>query len=36
MHAVYGLLGVKRDIPAIYHGIANTTVALDAMKTLMH
>jgi len=35
MHGVYGLLGVKRDIPAIYHGIADPKVALDALKTLM-
>jgi oleate hydratase len=35
MHGVYGLLGVKREIPAIYHGIADPKVALDALKTLM-
>lgn len=35
MHAVYGLLGLKNEIPPIYHGIADPTVALDALKTLM-
>lgn len=35
MHGVYGLLGLKREIPAIYHGIADPKVALDALKTLM-
>lgn len=35
MPGIYGLLGVKRDIPAIYHGIADTNVALDPMKMLM-
>ena len=35
MHGVYGLLGLKRDIPPIYHGIADPKVALDALKTLM-
>jgi oleate hydratase len=35
MHAVYGLLGVRREIPAVYHGIADPKVAFDALKTLM-
>lgn len=35
MRGVYGLLGLKREIPAIYHGIADPEVALDALKTLM-
>jgi len=35
MHGVYGLLGLKREIPAIYHGIADPKVALEALKTLM-
>lgn len=35
MHGVYGLLGLKREIPPIYHGIADPKVALEALKTLM-
>ncbi|MBE3074027.1 MAG: oleate hydratase [Actinobacteria bacterium] len=35
MHGVYGLLGVRREIPAVYHGIADPKVAFDALKTLM-
>lgn len=35
MHGVYGLLGLAREIPAIYHGIADPKVALDALRTLM-
>ncbi len=35
MHGVYGLLGLKRDLPPIFHGIADPKVALDALKTLM-
>lgn len=35
MHGVYGLLGVKREIPPIYHGLADPKVAFDALKTLM-
>ena len=35
MHAVYGLLGLKHDIPPIYHAIADPKVALDALKTLI-
>jgi len=35
MHGVYGLLGLERQIPAIYHGIADPKVALDALRTLM-
>jgi len=35
MHGVYGLLGLKREIPAIYHGITDPKVVLEALKTLM-
>ena len=35
MHGVYGLLGLPNEIPAIYHGIADPTVALEALRTLM-
>lgn len=35
MQGVYGLLGVKCEIPAIYHGLADPKVAFDALKTLM-
>ena len=35
MHAVYGLLGLHKEIPPIYHGVADPKVALAAMKTLM-
>ena len=35
MHGVYGLLGLRNEIPAIYHGIAHPRVALDALRTLM-
>lgn len=35
MHGVYGLLGLKNEIPPIYHGIADPKAALDALKTLM-
>ncbi|MBI2753945.1 MAG: oleate hydratase [Betaproteobacteria bacterium] len=35
MHGVYDLLGLKRDIPPIYHAIADPKVALEALKTLM-
>lgn len=35
MHAVYGLLGIERPIPAVYHAIADPAVALAAMKTLV-
>lgn len=35
MHGVYGLLGLRNEIPAIYHGIADPRVALDALRTLM-
>ena len=35
MHAVYGLLGLDDEIPAIYHGIANPQVALEALRTLV-
>ena len=35
MHGVYGLLGLPNEIPAVYHGIADPKVALDALRTLM-
>jgi oleate hydratase len=35
MHAVYGLLGVKNEIPAIYHGISDPKVAFASLRTLM-
>lgn len=35
MHGVYGLLGLKREIPAIYHGLADPKVAYAALKTLL-
>ena len=35
MHAVYGVLGLDLEIPAIYHGIADPKVAFDAFRTLM-
>ncbi len=34
MHGVYGLLGLKREIPPIYHGIADPAVALASLKAL--
>lgn len=35
MHGVYGRLGLQREIPPIYHAIADSKVAFDALKTLM-
>ena len=35
MHAVYGLLGLKNEIPAIYHGISDPKVAIASLRTLM-
>lgn len=35
MHAVYGLLGIERDIPRIYHGATDPKVALAGLKTLV-
>ena len=35
MHVVCGLLGLRNDIPAIYHGLAHPKVAFDALRTLM-
>ena len=35
MLGVYGLLGLKQDIPPIYHGIADPKVALASLRTLM-
>ena len=34
MHAVYGLLGLKNEIPPIYHGIADPNVAMTTLGTL--
>jgi len=35
MHAVYGLLDLRNEIPVIYHGIADPAAALAGLKTLM-
>ena len=35
MHGVYGLLGLDKEIPAIYHGIADPKVAFASLKTLL-
>ena len=35
MHAVYGLLGLKNEIPPIYHAIADPKVAIASLRTLM-
>jgi len=35
MHGVYGLLGLKNEIPPIYHGIADRKVALASLRTLL-
>ncbi|MEU6998127.1 oleate hydratase [Nonomuraea sp. NPDC046570] len=35
MHAVYGLLGVDRKIPGIYHALADPKVAFEALKTAL-
>jgi oleate hydratase len=35
MHAVYGLLGLKTEIPPIYHAIADPKVAMASLRTLM-
>lgn len=35
MHAVYGLLGLDKEIPGIYHGIADPQAALAGLKTLL-
>jgi oleate hydratase len=35
MLGVYGLLGLKNEIPPIYHGIADLTVAMASLRTLM-
>jgi len=35
MHGVYGLLGLKREIPPIYHAIADPKVAMASLRTLM-
>ena len=35
MHGVYGLLGLKNEIPPIYHGIADPKVAMASLRTLM-
>jgi oleate hydratase len=36
MHAVYGLLGLDdRDIPGIYHAVADPNTALDVLKAAL-
>jgi len=35
MHAVYGLFGVERAIPAIYHAIADPAVSVQALHALL-
>ena len=35
MHAVYGLLGLKNEIPPIYHAISDPKVAMASLRTLM-
>ncbi|MBF5008693.1 oleate hydratase [Burkholderia pseudomultivorans] len=35
MHAVYGLLGLKHEIPGIYHGITDPAAAFAGLKTLL-
>jgi len=35
MHAVYGLFGVDRAIPPIYHAIADPAVSVQALHTLL-
>lgn len=35
MHGVYGLMGVDKEVPPIYHGIADPKVALASLRTLM-
>ncbi|MFM9927570.1 oleate hydratase [Variovorax sp. H27-G14] len=35
MHGVYGLMGVDKQVPPIYHGIADPKVALASLRTLM-
>ncbi len=35
MHGVYGLLGLEKEIPPIYHGIADPKVAIASLMTLM-
>lgn len=35
MHGVYGLLGLKNEIPPIYHGIADPAVAMAGLMTLI-
>ena len=35
MHGVYGLMDVDKEVPPIYHGIADPKVALASLRTLM-
>lgn len=35
MHGVYGLLGLKNEIPPIYNGTARPQVAMASLRTLM-
>lgn len=32
MHAVYSLFGVKKEIPPVYHGLADPRVGLEALR----
>lgn len=34
MHAVYGLLGVDKEIPAVYHALSDPMTALRALKAV--
>ncbi|MGW0748174.1 oleate hydratase [Streptomyces sp. NPDC002587] len=34
MHAVYGLLGVDKEIPAVYHALSDPMTALRALKSV--
>ena len=35
MHGVYGLLGLKNEIPPIYHAMTDPKVAMASLRTLM-
>jgi len=35
MHGVYGLLGLKNEIPPIYHGITDPKVAIASLKAFL-
>ncbi|MET3983085.1 oleate hydratase [Streptomyces sp. PvR034] len=34
MHAVYGLLGIQKEIPAVYHALSDPLTALRALKAV--